>query len=945
MSLRLKIYLIVGFVLVAGAAALFMVSQTLVMNGFDRLEVDDVRGKVALVRTMLDRELTDLGTIATGYCSGGESGAPLGSLEFLGGEAGPGDSSFAGGGVSVAVLVGADGQTVISRRFDGKTGVADHTPSELSPYVQPESPLVRHAGPGSVLSGLLMLPEGPMLVDSRPLFVSEDGRLIQGVLILGRWVGPALMAALEDFTGASVHIVPLVARHLPPEVREAVATMEPAAGAVVVPLHNGRVTGFSVLRDVLGANAAVLQVEVPRTIHGEGARNMVRVLFAFAGTLIIFGATAVGLLERSVFRRVGRLTSQVRRFRLGQNGVVPIGLKGNDELATLARAIGAGFTRLENTRSQQESQARTLSQALDELRSRHRDLEKAHRHLQQLQEASVSLSGSLEITDALGQLEHIVLDIFEADEVWLLRLHTSPHQLRGITAFSRKGAGRATLPQLFGCEQEDGILDQQANSLLKAVFSGASALFIESLEGLPDDRQKRLFRGTPAELGGFRSLALVPLQAEGGPIGLIISASVRVSEFPADKRSTILLFASQVAQALKNSRLYEDIKALGEIDSLSGLYNRRRSLEQLEMEVERARRYQGTFSLLIADVDNFKLFNDTYGHPVGDEIIKRVAGLLKSRSRTSDFVGRFGGDEFILILPETYRAGARILADHLRTALNSMSYTASDGASIPLRMSFGAASFPEDGRDAASLIAIADANLYESKRWGGDTITLRPEPIAGQTVDPQAFSTLDALVSAVDNKDHYTRRHSAQVAEHARAMAKLLGFDSHQEEMLYVAALLHDVGKIGVPDRILRKPGALTPEESEFMDHHSLLGSMMISQHLPDLVEVREAVLSHHERWDGKGYPRGLRGPDIPLLGRILAVADAYSAMVTDRPYRAALARDEALSELVRGSGIQFDPDIIRVFVQQASAQKKCAPNPGGSRRRRESRTSAGALS
>ncbi len=139
MSLRLKIYLIVGFVLVAGAAALFMVSQTLVMNGFDRLEVDDVRGKVALVRTMLDRELTDLGTIATGYCSGARRG-PLGSLEFLGGEAGPGDSSFAGGGVSVAVLVGADGQTVISRRFDGKTGVADHTPSELSPYVQPESP-------------------------------------------------------------------------------------------------------------------------------------------------------------------------------------------------------------------------------------------------------------------------------------------------------------------------------------------------------------------------------------------------------------------------------------------------------------------------------------------------------------------------------------------------------------------------------------------------------------------------------------------------------------------------------------------------------------------------------------------------------------------------------------------------------------------------------------
>jgi diguanylate cyclase (GGDEF)-like protein/putative nucleotidyltransferase with HDIG domain len=333
------------------------------------------------------------------------------------------------------------------------------------------------------------------------------------------------------------------------------------------------------------------------------------------------------------------------------------------------------------------------------------------------------------------------------------------------------------------------------------------------------------------------------------------------------------------------------------------------------MEIRRAQRYQSTFSVLIADIDNFKLFNDTYGHPIGDEIIKRVAGILVHRTRSSDFVCRFGGDEFMLILPEAYRADAKTVADHLRVALASLPYIAPDGTRIPLRMSFGASSFPEDGQDAAALIAVADANLYESKRWGGDTVTVRPEPISGETVDSRSFSTLDSLVSAVDNKDHYTRRHSAQVAEHTALVARALGLSIQQQEALRVSALLHDVGKIGVPDRILRKPGALTAKELEYMRQHPLIGSMMILQHMPESLEVKEAVASHHERWDGTGYPSQLRGSDIPVLGRILAVADAYSAMTTDRPYHAALPAHEALNKLREGAGTQFDPDLVRVFV------------------------------
>ena len=494
-------------------------------------------------------------------------------------------------------------------------------------------------------------------------------------------------------------------------------------------------------------------------------------------------------------------------------------------------------------------------------------------------------------------------------------MQSDQQQLNGLRAFSTHKEGYARLPRLFGCAGPDGVISLGASPLLTAAFRDMDPVFVESLTELDSGERERLFNGSMPNFDPFHSVAVVPLLAEDTPVGLTISASAKPSRFTNDKRSTILLFAGQVAQALENTRLYEEIKALGEIDSLSGLHNRRRAMEQLEIEVARARRYEGTFSILLADIDNFKLFNETYGNPSGDEIIKRVANILHHRNRSSDFVGRFGGDEFVLILPATYRAGAATVADHMRLALGSQPFIAPNGQAIPLRMSFGAASFPEDGHDASSLIAIADANLYESKRWGGDTVTVRREPIGGDHIDVSGFSTLDALVSAVDNKDHYTRRHSAHVAEQSSAIVKALGFSKERQEVLRVAALLHDVGKIGLPDRILRKPGALTPEEEEAVRQHSLLGSLMVSQHLPGLDEVREAVASHHERWNGTGYPAQLKGRDIPLLGRILAVADAYSAMITDRPYRAGLSLETIKSELVKGSGTQFDPEVVKVFM------------------------------
>ncbi|MBN1629868.1 MAG: diguanylate cyclase, partial [Thermoleophilia bacterium] len=359
---------------------------------------------------------------------------------------------------------------------------------------------------------------------------------------------------------------------------------------------------------------------------------------------------------------------------------------------------------------------------------------------------------------------------------------------------------------------------------------------------------------------------------------------------------------------------FNEVKRLSETDALTGLLNHRMINERLVQELARAQRYGGRFGLIVIDLDNFKLLNDTYGHPVGDETLRRFGELLVREMREADFVGRHGGDEFMIVLPECGPPEIAGAAEKLQSVLANSPLETPDGNLIPLPMSLGVACYPEDGQDVNTLIALADANLYLSKSRGGNTVTgtqmtdLSPE-------DVTVYGMLGSLVTIVDNKDRYTRHHSEEVTEWALSLGKVLGLSDESQKVLRVAGLLHDIGKIGVPDRILRKPGRLTEEEYETIKQHTLLGNAIVAA-IPDLTEVRAAVVAHHERYDGTGYPHQLSGEDIPLLGRILAVTDAYSAMITDRPYRKALSIQEAVAELEAGKGGQFDPRCVDAFVQ-----------------------------
>jgi diguanylate cyclase (GGDEF)-like protein/putative nucleotidyltransferase with HDIG domain len=353
-------------------------------------------------------------------------------------------------------------------------------------------------------------------------------------------------------------------------------------------------------------------------------------------------------------------------------------------------------------------------------------------------------------------------------------------------------------------------------------------------------------------------------------------------------------------------------------DPLTGLPNRLGFRELLDLELERARRSGAPMTVMLGDIDHFKEVNDRAGHPAGDAVLRRVAALLGGGVRQIDAAARVGGEEFAVLLPGTDGPAAFVVAERLRCALRD----AFADATVPITISFGIASHPANAETAASLLRAADEALYGAKESGRNrTVIHSPmlRELAGtdrgeRDVEAERYlSVVLDLAEAVDARFSGSARHSETVGRYAELMARELGLPEQHVGRVRLAGLLHDVGKVGVPDAILRKPGSLTEEERAVILRHPELGAQIL-QH-PSLADVQAWVAAHHERPDGTGYPCGLSGDALPLEARIVAVADAYEAMTSDRSYRDAIGHVRARNELRRHAGTQFDAGVVAAFL------------------------------
>jgi diguanylate cyclase (GGDEF)-like protein/putative nucleotidyltransferase with HDIG domain len=385
----------------------------------------------------------------------------------------------------------------------------------------------------------------------------------------------------------------------------------------------------------------------------------------------------------------------------------------------------------------------------------------------------------------------------------------------------------------------------------------------------------------------------------------------------------LLLFGTVVVISLMVAVLRERVERLigrladaARTDPLTGLLNRRGFQELMEVETERALRSSRPLAIVVGDLDHFKHLNDRFGHAAGDLALRRFGEIATFASRRIDAVARIGGEEFALLLPDTEQHAAYLLAERLRRAVKEPS---ADG-DLPT-VSFGVASFPTHAADAEALMHAADQALYAAKAMGRDrSVIYNPEVLAsvlGGQLDPVAgnehLSAVLVLAETLDLRDSGTASHSQTVGRLAALIAKALGLDDARVERIRLAGILHDIGKIGIPDWILHKPGPLEEGEWAEVCKHPEMGARMAAS--AQLDDISEWILSHHERVDGTGYPRALPARMIPIEAKILAVADSYEAMTADRVYRPAMPAEEAEQELRRHAGTQFDPAVVDALL------------------------------
>ncbi|EHQ90809.1 bifunctional diguanylate cyclase/phosphohydrolase [Desulfosporosinus youngiae] len=350
-----------------------------------------------------------------------------------------------------------------------------------------------------------------------------------------------------------------------------------------------------------------------------------------------------------------------------------------------------------------------------------------------------------------------------------------------------------------------------------------------------------------------------------------------------------------IARDIRDGKmLKEQYKRISFHDSMTGLYNR----TYFELEMQRLENEQrSSIGLILCDVDGLKSVNDTLGPDQGDALLLTVSNVLKASTDQKDLVARIGGDEFAVIVDQGDLSKMELVYNRICEALNDYNIQTPE---LPISLSMGWGFSPENRNSLTELYKEAEDNMYREK-------LLHSRSMCG--------SFVAALMKALESHDYISEQHSDRVQKSVTLMGTALALPNHQIADLRMLAKIHDIGKIGISDRILQKAGPLTPQEYKEIQRHSEIGQKIIELVSP-LKPIAGYILKHHEWWNGKGYPLGIKGEEIPVECRILSIADAYDAMTNDRPYRMALSRVEAMVELKRGKGIQFDPKLVDLYLE-----------------------------
>ncbi|MBE0428114.1 MAG: diguanylate cyclase [Nitrospirae bacterium] len=528
------------------------------------------------------------------------------------------------------------------------------------------------------------------------------------------------------------------------------------------------------------------------------------------------------------------------------------------------------------------------------------------------------------LLEAISDLTRIILSDVSLDNVYL----SFSDELRKLVSFDRLSIAMIegeniryfAVSEEIKTERTPGTIYPLEDSNTGWVSKHKKTLIQE------DFARQRMFPIDELKLkDGLRSSIHIPLFHKGEVFGTINLSSLQPKTYGEWEKEILEHLAGQIAGAIMNAHLYRKVEEESRYDTLTGVFNRRHFNERLHEEIKRRSRHGGVFSLALCDLDFFKHYNDSYGHVAGDGLLGDIGKLLKESVRADDLNFRYGGDEFIILFPDTKLEDALPVVERARKNIEKQMKK----RNISLTASFGLASWPTDGARSNEILDAADAAAFLAKQRGGNQcvfskISKLPQAEVEVKDEKTIVNIVSSLIGALEARDIYTHGHSREVNKYVLIMGEAIGLSKDESIHLSRAALLHDIGNLEVSKLVLNKKGELTEEEWKQVKEHPQKGIEIIG-YIPGLHRCKPAILHHHERWDGTGYPSGLKGKEIPLEARILAIADAFSAMVSGRPYRPAISYQEAISVLKKQAGKHFDPELVEAFVVTI---EKLLPSP-----------------
>ena len=523
-----------------------------------------------------------------------------------------------------------------------------------------------------------------------------------------------------------------------------------------------------------------------------------------------------------------------------------------------------------------------------------------------LKDFSELINSSLELDKITMSLAEAIEKALEAKEVHILLKNTNKYYLQSSTKIMSSSSK---------------VMFKLNHPIVNWFLKGEKLLLKThidnhvSFKGLWDS-EKALIRWLNTEI-------VAPIRYADNLTGLVILAERKdATPYSVEETSFLETIINNAAAIIENAKSMELMQKQSITDELTKFYNHRYFQETANSWI--LNRKYPRFGLAIIDIDQFKIYNDLYGHASGDLALKRIAEIIRTTTTETDLLVRFGGEEFVVLYPDKTPEEVFEQAEEIRDNVEH-AFLLSDDIREFLTVTVGISNYDINGTTLEELITKADKAVLQGKQSGRNKTIVYQENMNSTSADKQvqekikdAFvSSIYALAATIDAKDHYTYGHSNNVAVLSEALARNAGFDQRQIEIVRNAGLLHDIGKVGIPESVLSKPGFLTDQEYEIMKGH-VVQSINIIKHIPNLIDTVPVVISHHERYDGKGYPRGIKGENIPILGRVICIADAFDAMTTDRPYRKGLSLEQAIYELKKNAGKQFDPILVDTFIEMA---------------------------